>query len=565
MLFLYFVFVHLSLLLPGYVIACNLLRSKKQNGVEICSAYLITIFLCATLAFSAYILDISHDYVRTLHWLVLIVSAYFFLKQKLYSNLLSQAYPLLALLLITTFSTLFISLSFTGVRNYIPDPLPVKANNYDVLGVKVLNVAQTNANDNYIPYRQAQFIINESDPAKDSFINEWGVHFFQRTPLLGSVAAEYFILLDDFVPVHYTWSALGDDPELTYKKFQIIAHILNGLFVVPAYYLLRLMFSRKTAVASLLFIIPSQFFLFNSFFSWPKSLVAFFILFSWYLILKNKFRYTLLAGIASGMAYLAHDLSVLYTAATVILLLSHKRFRDTFIIGGVTVLFIAPWFVASAILYKKPSSFIYYPFSLHSIPQPKDKVIEEFFHTSPLRIAAIKLESLFYLLSPYQAIYSEGNTDVSRRIWALGLFSVPGAAGLGLLIPAALGAIRKIAGKGFWILTLTPILVCLLIIGWPKGLGALHFAQASVVLIIGLATSCLLMLSSKRWLLLAYIANASQLVIFTLFSFDFSVAHWLTNVRDTALLSVLISILIICGLTLWNVSYFLKRFTRFVP
>jgi len=200
------------------------------------------------------------------------------------------------------FSLLFISLPFNAAKTVVPDPQPMAGRNYSSFNVKVLNVAHTQANDNYVPYRQAQFFINRSDPAKDSFIGEWGVTFFERTPLMGAVTANYFNLLGDRPPIDYTWSAKSSDPDHTYKKFQILAQILNSLLLIPGFFLLNRLFNRKTAYISVLFLIPSAYFLYNSFFTWPKSLVSFFVLTSWLLLLEKRPRLTILAGMVSGIA-----------------------------------------------------------------------------------------------------------------------------------------------------------------------------------------------------------------------------------------------------------------------
>lgn len=548
MLLLYFIFVHITLLIPGYACIKFFGIFKEKPGIELSLAYLLSILFSAILAIIGYVADIPSILLTVTHWIVIAIGAYFFWRKKYYHDLLTHRFPLIALTLMTIFSCAFIGLSMNSTRAYIPDPTAIPGNNYDTLNVKVLNVAQTPANDNYIPYRQAQFMVNRSDPAKDSFIDEWGVHFFQRTPLLGAVTAQYFHLLKDTPPIAYTWSAASQDPHHTYEKFQIIAHIMNALFIIPAFYLISRLLGGKAARLAILFIIPSHFFLYNSFFSWPKSLVAFCILLSWLLLYERRIRYLIAAGIASGAAYLAHDLAILYVAASVLFLLISKRFRDIVIFGALHLPFFLPWYLASTLLYKKPSTFIYYPLSLHDIPQiaKKHEIIQEFLHTSPLRIIAIKLESLFYLLSPYHLIYSEGGQALGRRLWAFSIFTVPGSLGLGLIVPAVVGAYKRIKDLPFWIFALVPIIACTLIIGWPKGLGSLHFAQASVVLLIGLAAWWLSRPRRAIWLWIALTLNLIQTIIFGLYSYNFDTAMWL-NTRDVCTLAVLGGVMALCA------------------
>lgn len=562
---LYFGFVHISLLIPGYVIVTNTRLLKDHSGIELCFGYLVSVALFAVFATAGYTLNLNPLVLQVLFWLLLLGSLAIFFYQKKYEKLLKERFPLACFLAMTVFSLAFIGLSYQKPYSLVPDPEPRADRNYSVFNVKVLNVSQTNANDNYIPYRQAQFFVNRSDPGKDSFIDEWGVHFFQRTPLMGAVTAEYFTALNDSVPIDYLWSNTSLDPSHTYIKFQTIAQILNALFVLPAFYIIRHFFDRKAAKLALLFMVPSQFFLYNAVFTWPKSLVAFFILLSWLLIFQNKFRYLVMAGIASGLAYLSHDLAVLYIGASVLLLLYQKRFWHIIVFGFISSLFALPWLVASVVFYKKPSSFILYPLSIHDIPQPTERhaIIKEFFDTSPLRLLAIRLDSLYFLLTPYQLIYREAGQEWVRRIWAVGIYSIPGALGLGLIIPAIIGAIKNIKLITFWILCVAPILLCVIVIGWPKGLGAIHFAQASIALLTGLAASWLIKNKNVYILSLVYLVNTFQFLIFMVFSFSSEIGQWFRNPQDLFKLTLIIVILLgsaFCGFAIQSGKYLPKKY-----
>jgi len=553
---LFFLFVHVTLLLPGYVFVVNLRFLKKHPALELAFGYVAGIAFFALIATVSYVLKLHEIIPQVIFWITCLSGAVLFVYQKLYTRLFKEWIPLAALVLTTIFSLAFVNLSYSGNQTFIPDPTAQGNRNYNVLNVKVLNLAGTPANDNYIPYRQAQFFVNHSDPAKDSFIDDWGVHFFQRTPLMGAVSAQYFMAFTDYLPIGYSWAAESVDPDNTYVKFQIIAQILNALFIIPAFYLLTRLFNKRTAALALCFIVPSQFFMFNAFFSWPKSLVAFFILLSWLLLLQKGKRFVVLAAGVSGLAYLAHDLAVLYIGASFLLLLYQKRFRDTIIFTLTCTLFALPWLFTSGVLYKRPSSFILYPLSIHDIPTTdrKHEIIKEFFDTSPLRLIAIRLESLFYLLSPYQLIYSEGGQAIGRRIWGLGLFSIPGAMGIGLFIPMLIGAFQRLRDLSFWILALVPIILSVVVIGWPKGLGAMHFAEGSVALFIGLGCSWLIRRARSIWTMLAYGAGVVQLVVLGYYAYYGHTANWLTSPSNLLCLIAITAVVIVCGLVAYRIQ-----------
>lgn len=546
---LYFLFVQLSLLLPGYVLFQKLKLFKRTPGLQLCMAYVVSLALFAFFAAINYGFNIPPEITRFASYIILAGSLFLFIKDRYYRPLFAHRFPLICLLAVNILSLSFISLSFNAPREIVPDPQPISENNYSVADVKVLNVAQTRANDNYVPYRQAQFFVNRSDPARDSFIGEWGVTFFQRTPLMGAVVAHYFNLLNDKPPIAYIWSANAPDPSHTFLKFQLIAQILNGIFILPAFFILSQLFNRKTAAITCLFLATSQFFVYNSFFSWPKSLVAFFVLTAWLLLLQRSPLYTVLAGIVSGIAYLTHDLTSLYIATSLVYLGFSRRFRDMFLYVVPAMICAAPWMWLTSIRYHKPSSFIYYPFSVNGIP-PADKsdvVMRQFFDTSPFTIILIRLKSLLYMLSPYQLIFSEGGQELGRRFWALGLYSIPGALGIGLLIPAYASLIALF--KKYWqilILILMPVIFFALVTGWAltevDSEGAFHFAQAAIVLWSGLAIYWLLKLKWRWLVMVAYCLNALQFGFFLLYSYRFKEELWLRSLSDIACLVLMTAI-----------------------
>lgn len=558
LLLFYFVFVHIVLLVPGYVLVKQSKLLKGKPGLELASGYLVSLLLFAIAIFIGYITGLSYDVVRYVGLAGLVVSLFFFIKNKYWIDLKKLLLPITCLVFLSGLSTLFVSLPLAPNQPIIPDPEPLANRNYQVFDVKILNLTLTNANDNYIPYRQAQFILNRSNPATDSFINEWGVHFFQRTPLMGGVTAFLFNLVGDHPPVDYIWSNSAVDNNSTYIKFQLIAHVLNALFLLPAFLLLSKLFDKKTASITLLFLSVSQFFVYNSVFSWPKSLAAFLVLLSWVFLLQKDKRSIIFCGIVGGAAYLTHDLSVLYIGTSFLILLFQKRFRDALIMGGISALMALPWLLTSAFIFKRPSSFIYYPFSLKDIPQPQTDhdIISRFFHTSPLAILWIKMQSFFYLVTPYQLLIDEVNQGWLKRLWGVGIYSIPGAVGLGLLLPAVIGMVRNFVTKRiFWAFLLLPIILCILVIGWPRGVGALHFAQPAVVLLSGLGIYTILKyfsgLKAFYVCLITFLLSALQFGYFLLFSYDFGVSLW-TDKKSLIILIAMITIMAAGGYLIYR-------------
>ncbi len=554
-LLLFFLFIHVSLLIPGFVVSKNSNLFKKQRGLMLIFSYVFSIGFLSILSITGYVFNVSSATLQLIGCTAIILGVALFIRQSLFKELFSFRFPLIIFFLMTIFTCTFVGLKFDGnYSSQIPDPVPLSGRNYEVFNVKILNLAKTNANDNYVPYRQAQFIVNRSDPAKDSFIDEWGVHFFQRTPLMGSVAASYFTIIGDNLPVAYLWDSSSNDENYTYIKFQILSHILNALFILPAFYLIALIFNKKSAIITCLLLISSQFFLYNSFFSWPKSLVAFFVLTMWILLIKNRLRYTILAGVVGGLAYYTHDLAMLYIAASVLFLLFRKRFRDTLLFGGLSALMALPWLIASTVIYKKPSSFILYPLSLRGLPQPsqKSEIINEFLQTSPVEIISIRFDTLFYYFTPYDLIYS-GGQDIMRRIWAVGLFSIPGSLGLGLFIPTILGLIKERRRKGMMVLIFVPIILAALIVGWrgSRAIASFHFAQASIVLLSAFGVYYLTRLKHFFWIFIVIVANGIHLLIVALYSYNFKEELWFNDLQSSLGVVIMVTLYLISNILIY--------------
>jgi hypothetical protein len=158
---IYFLGINLTLVIPGYVLIKRFKLLEKSPGLQLCMAYVLTMVVYALLASLTYVLKINPWFSRGTSWLIILISLFLFIRDGLFKDFITRyKFPLGCLLATSLFSLMFISLPFNAPRAFIPDPQPQAKRNYSTFNVKVLNVAQTQANDNYVPYRQAQFFIN---------------------------------------------------------------------------------------------------------------------------------------------------------------------------------------------------------------------------------------------------------------------------------------------------------------------------------------------------------------------------------------------------------------------
>jgi hypothetical protein len=92
-----------------------------------------------------------------------------------------------------------------------------------------------------------------------------------------------------------------------------------------------------------------------------------------------------------------------------------------------------------------------------------------------------------------------------------------------------------------------PILACLAVIGWEDGLGAMHFAEATVALLMCAGVAFLCSLKSKIWLLIAYAVGASQLIFLVFYSYGSAWRQWLHTPRDWVILLYVLGLTTGCG------------------
>jgi hypothetical protein len=88
-----------------------------------------------------------------------------------------------------------------------------------------------------------------------------------------------------------------------------------------------------------------------------------------------------------------------------------------------------------------------------------------------------------------------------------------------------------------------PVLFAIFFIGWPKGLGALHFAQASVVLLIAYGLSSLKRYS-KVVKVFALMLLVVQLGVVLLYGHNYNILSW-TSSSKYIILSLLMLLTLI--------------------
>jgi hypothetical protein len=511
------------LFLPGFALF------KKINFLKIDSHRLVAspvvgIFGLSCLELIKYFGFISSILITAAVAIVLLLSIYYIFKTRkkiIFDKDIIQTFCVFFGLMVALAA--YITLPMQLSRTIVPDPYYIPKSNYASLNTKILNISNTPANDNFLPYRQAQFFVNKISIKENPFLQkEWAVTFFFRTPLMGIFTAGVFDATNTKVPIDYPWRTFNDIDH-SYAKFQLLAHALNLLLFLIGYLVVKKIFNNRVALIAVYLAGVNFFFFYNSFFSWPKSFVAYFILLALYAILE--YRKFIWAGILIGIAYLAHDLAVIYFIGLFYLVFMQKEERLKNILKLVfgSLVFALPWLFISKVVYKQTSLFFYYPFSLNGMPNEKDNVLKDFLEVSPAKFINIKLQSLQFLTLPYQFIY-ERSAGIFNALWATSLFSLFGAVGISVYPLSIIEIIKKYKKYKRIIIAMIfiPIMISIFIVGWPKGLGILHFAEPTVFLLIGFGAALLLRLN-RRLALAIVILLILQTLVNLFFGYNFSI------------------------------------------
>ncbi|HQH28229.1 MAG TPA: hypothetical protein PLP17_12585, partial [Oligoflexia bacterium] len=166
--------------------------------------------------------------------------------------------------------------------------------------------------DNHIPYNFARYIVEHIDPNKLEVVPTWRAS--DRGPLGGLAAALFFILLGEKEQLPWLLTSPG-----LYFVCQAVVSFLNLLSLLGVWVLAVELLDRTSARYAVILTGINYFYFLNIFFSWPKFLMAYFLLCALYLWQRLGLR--LWAGIFFAGAMLSHDSAAFCLAVSGLLLL----------------------------------------------------------------------------------------------------------------------------------------------------------------------------------------------------------------------------------------------------
>lgn len=216
-----------------------------------------------------------------------------------------------------------------------------------VNGLQVMRLAGLEA-DSMIPYNFSRFIVERIDPSSRDVVPLWRAS--ERPPLLAIVSSGYSILFG--ATESAPWMETSSFP---FSVFQIAGTFMNSLSLILVGVIAIEINSLAAAAAAILLLGTNYFYVLNIFFTWPKFLMAFYLILALYISeLKSYFKLKYyLIGLLLGAALLSHEMCIFTIGVYFILkIVTLKKFQvklphiyylvNTFV--GLLVIYL-PWVI----------------------------------------------------------------------------------------------------------------------------------------------------------------------------------------------------------------------------
>lgn len=539
--------VFVSLFLPGYVLL-DLLTKTFTVEERIALSFFVTIpgYSLAVLLgalFSApwYVLAVAD-------FSLVAVSLVFFVRRRLYRGLMhADLLGIEATLIVFVFSLLFVALPFQTASLSV--------------SMKIQSFVHTADPDNYLPYRVAQFVVNHLDPRRQEFLADWTIA--DRTPLMGLAAAFFLQVYHVNVPSGILWTLPTVVQGNSYQFFQIIGSFLNSLIMLGAYTFLKEEFNRKTGAVTTVLLLLNSFVLLNISYTWPKNLAAYFVLISYYLLLKRR---PFWSGFAGALAFLSHPIGAMYLLGAFAYAI-HKKVGRAFLFSStVTTL---PWFLWSLLVVGIPR-FLYYPFFLSShvaaVNQP-GQVVEEFLRTPLWLVFWNRMVTAYDILAPsLLSTPVDSGASAVNVLAQTTIFTLAGALGLPMFLFCYYGFAKsfRALGKELTCFVIVPFLVFLAEIGGafdPTWLSAWHALQPLVPILLGLGVASFI--NRLKPLIIISVSYAIQnFLVLWMWSYPFPAAIQAWS-RDPVIL--MLAMVYYALLAVWSASHLLPRLRIRLP
>jgi len=356
--------------------------------------------------------------------------------------------------------------------------------------------------DQYLPYRLEQILLNGADWKGVNFYGIWTVA--DRTPLMGLVAAFVSSSLHVIPPLDWVWNVLSG--AFSWNVFQVVGCMLDAQILLSAYLVLEIIFGTARARLTMPFLAVNPFMIWNTFYTSPKSMAAYFVLLSLILITERKFIW---GGVIAALGFLSHSYALFYIIGLLFLICSRirtnspKEVRNLLLFGLSAALAVAPWFIWTTFIYGHVSSFLLYPLASSGPDSTLGSahIVEQFLKAPMSLFVWTRVVNTFRTLFPWPlgitpAWFSQfGWADVfswtdsiNALLLVTYIFTIPGALSLSLTLPAYIAWVRS-KSKMLFACTTLPLIFAIIFFGYPTAGLASLMAQPLVPVLACAAVS----------------------------------------------------------------------------
>lgn len=480
-------FLPLLIFVPGYALAGLFL--KRFTGEErIALGFCLSTALLAAVGLIDYFVGFAQAVLinQIVSIFMILGGTFVIIRSKLYADFFgSDKFGLGVMLVVFFFANAFANLP------YQPSDLPFMAFPYPW----VVGRTPFLPGDPTIPFSWAILILNQ---LRDfSLCCGWSLT--DRTPLMGLVSA--FVLAATRTQTPVNALVVAPVPTTSFLVFRTVGTFLDSMVVLPAYMLLKRLFSQPIARASIIFVALNPFIIWQQFYTSPKSMAAFFILFAYLLVLDKRYS---VSGMILGLGYLSHQYAVFFALGiTAYSAISRNSFRQGFSrLAGLAsfvaafALSISPWEVWTNLAVGRGSRFFTYAFESNLAPTITlsiwARIQNEYGSFFPRALGEIPSANTWPLIGAYSSLASQvAQSPVLAALTLNYITSLVGALTFTMWIPAYYFWANRILHRDrFWLtMVFLPIVATVAI--FPQDLFGLAdvFAVPVVPLLYGLAIS----------------------------------------------------------------------------
>lgn len=377
---IYSIVFFLAFLIPGYTIL-NAKYFKEFKPIEkFVFSFGASFLIYATFALFSKVIFSENVHLVNVFFLLFLnfFGSYFIYKKKYLQKIETKEKKEIIwisafFLLFIFFLQIFISLPFSMPDNLQDGPYVFK--NGSNLHVKMQKLTGDLPADNFIPFVFSQFLLQEISFKKNRPMLP-GQEVSNRTVLMGLNSTFFLSVfqmpeisknnkLGKFSYVGTKWpdvGKLGNDNQ-SFSIFLTLGIIMNAVFLLAVYLLIALLFGKSKGLGIILILMIFPYTINQVIFTWPKFLMAYFLISATYLVIKKNNPY--LIGLFLALAFHSHPSASIYIAFIVLYWLvknfkiTEKKTQIDFLkIVGIIIFMVTPWIIWTKFIVKIPSNLI---------------------------------------------------------------------------------------------------------------------------------------------------------------------------------------------------------------